>query len=147
MPAGRRLRACFFHTAGSAALSVLAGGAAFRFPEDMGKMRGGDEPRRLAYLGNGQVGLLEQRFRLRAAELMMIAQRRHARMALEGAQQIAAVDIQRLRHLLQGKLFFAVGLHIGLRRLGQGFAAGVPLAKGRRCGDEVVQVHKREMGA
>ena len=41
-------------------------------------------------------------------------QRRHARLLPEAAQQVAAVDEQRLRHFIQRKLFGTVLFHIGL---------------------------------
>ena len=81
-------------------------------------MGGRHEARRFPNLRNAAVRLGQQFLCFRAAHKMMITQRRHARVFLEGAQQIAAVHKQRFGHGLQGKPFRKVRFDIaasGLR--------------------------------
>ena len=103
--------------------SVFTGRAALCFAKDMRKMGGGDESHQLADLGNAQVCSYKQIFCFFATNLVMIAQRRHTCMTLKCAQQIASVDKQCLRHLVQGKLISAVNFYIGLSGLRQDLSA------------------------
>ena len=99
--------------------TVLAGGTAFGFAEDVGEVGRGYEAGGFSDVGNAHVGLKKQLFRLFAPDQMMIIQRRHACVALEGPHQVTAVYKQRFGHLFQGEFFLAVRFNIMLSGLGK----------------------------
>ena len=103
---------------------VLRGRAAFHLFEDVGKMGGRNEPCRFADFGYALVCADELLLRVLAPDMMMINQRCVSRMAFERPEQIAAIDKQRVGHLLQGEFVRPVLLHVSNRGVCQRFAAG-----------------------
>ena len=99
--------------------TVLAWGTAFGLAEDVGEVGRGYEAGGFSDVGNTHVGLEKQLFCLFAPDQMMIIQRRHACVALEGPHQVTAVYKQRFGHLFQGEFFFAVCFNVTLSGLGK----------------------------
>ena len=80
--------------------AVFRGRAAFRLFKYVGKMGGRNESGRFANLGYALIRADQQFLCVFASDQVMIRQRRAARMLFEGPEQIAAIDKQRVRHLL-----------------------------------------------
>ena len=87
-------------------------------------MRGRNKSGRFANLGYALIRADQQFLCVFASDMMMIGKRRVPRMPLEGPEQIASVDKQRIGHFLQREFVCPVLLHVLDRGVCQRFAAG-----------------------
>ena len=86
-------------------------------------MGGRNESGRFANLGYALIRADQQLLCVFAPDHVMIRQRRMARMLFKVPEQIAAIDKQRVRHLLQREFVRAMLFHVGDGGVRQRFAA------------------------